>query len=283
MIFEIIFVIVVMTALITFIVIRMRNYKKEEKLRKQRQRDRRGRDPTRMMEEDLAAAEGLTVHDYRKKLKKEQQQERYRQQMKEIEDAKKKFQKESEKRQQEREEQKKNNELAELKAKELAKQQEEQAEDELNQWKDLFEMEAEGDLMFDVALEDQDLLAQFINEIKEKKLCNLQELSSNFKISVEDCVRRIKHLIEDKNCDLNGVFDGRGSFLHVTNEEFEKISVAISQRGRVGVNEISQIINKEIIIPDSQKKKNVQETEYLSDEDQRIHDLSIDEITDTDE
>lgn len=85
--------------------------------------------------------------------------------------------------------------------------------------KEDFEIEEEGEVNTDEQLDKEaDLLSKFVEHIKVKKIVYLEELASNFSLKTQDCIDRIKQLLEDEI--LSGVIDDRGKFIYVTRVGF---------------------------------------------------------------
>merc|ERR1711881_382970 len=86
-----------------------------------------------------------------------------------------------------------------------------------------FEIEEEGEENTEDTLQKEaDLLSQFVDHIKSKKIVHLDELASNFSLKTTDCVDRIKSLLEQEI--LTGVIDDRGKFIYVTKEEMVAVA-----------------------------------------------------------
>merc|ERR1711881_69377 len=72
-------------------------------------------------------------------------------------------------------------------------------EEAYNAMKVDFEIEEEGEINTDEQLsKEADLLNQFVEHIKNKKIVYLEELASNFSLKTQDCIDRIKQLLEDE-------------------------------------------------------------------------------------
>jgi len=105
--------------------------------------------------------------------------------------------------------------------------------------KEDFEIEEEGEINTDEKLDQEaDLLSKFVEHIKTKKIVYLEELASNFSLKTQDCIDRIKQLLEDEI--LTGVIDDRGKFIYVTNEELQKVADYVIKTGRVSKQDLSR-------------------------------------------
>jgi len=112
-------------------------------------------------------------------------------------------------------------------------------EEAYNAMKVDFEIEEEGEVNTDEQLsKEADLLNQFVEHIKTKKIVYLEELASNFSLKTQDCIDRIKQLLEDEI--LSGVIDDRGKFIYVTNEEMQAVADFVMKTGRVSKQDLSR-------------------------------------------
>ncbi|VDM27451.1 unnamed protein product [Toxocara canis] len=107
--------------------------------------------------------------------------------------------------------------------------------------KEAFEVAEEG---FDVRddEENENLMRQFVDYIKNAKVVNMDELGAHFKLRTEEAVDRLNYFIE--NGTLTGVIDDRGKFIYITEEELQAVAKFINQRGRVSLNELVEYSNK---------------------------------------
>ncbi|GFR80832.1 DDRGK domain-containing protein 1 [Elysia marginata] len=108
--------------------------------------------------------------------------------------------------------------------------------------------EGEGDLEAD--LNDESLLAQFINYIKETKVVMLEDLAGHFKLKTQDVIQRVQDLQAEGS--LTGVIDDRGKFIYITMEELEAVARYIRQNGRVSISDLAASSNRLISLePDT--------------------------------
>ncbi|VDM32701.1 unnamed protein product [Toxocara canis] len=84
--------------------------------------------------------------------------------------------------------------------------------------KEAFEVAEEG---FDVRddEENENLMRQFVDYIKNAKVVNMDELGAHFKLRTEEAIDRLNYFIE--NGTLTGVIDDRGKFIYITEEELQ--------------------------------------------------------------
>jgi hypothetical protein len=124
---------------------------------------------------------------------------------------KEKFQEEKEKR---KEEERLKEEELELKIREDLKKKE---EEEYNKWKDCFDVKEEGEELEEVLSED--LINDFINYIKLRKVVSLEDLTGKFKIPSNELIEKLTYL-ESTN-RICGIIDDRGKYIYLTEKELQ--------------------------------------------------------------
>ncbi|KAF8819662.1 hypothetical protein IE077_000695 [Cardiosporidium cionae] len=98
------------------------------------------------------------------------------------------------------------------------------------QWKATFAIESSGhsnnatDTM-------NELLSKFISYIKKRKVVALDDLAREFDLKTKDVIARIRDL--EKIEELNGVFDDRGKYIHITINEMTQLVDYINRKGRI--------------------------------------------------
>lgn len=102
-----------------------------------------------------------------------------------------------------------------------------------------FEIEDEGIENTQENLESEaDMLIKFIDHVRSKKICVLDELASEFGLKTQECIDRVKSMLDDET--LTGVIDDRGKFIYVTKDELKKVAKYINNKGRVSKVELSK-------------------------------------------
>jgi hypothetical protein len=99
----------------------------------------------------------------------------------------------------------------------LKEEQEKKEQEEFNQWKDLFNVKEEGEEAVDI--DSEDLLNDFLNYIKLRKVVSLEDLSGQFKINANDLVDRLK-LLESQG-RICGIIDDRGKYIYLIEKELQ--------------------------------------------------------------
>jgi hypothetical protein len=132
------------------------------------------------------------------------------------------------------------------KEQEIKREKEKKEEEEYDQWRHLFEVNAEGEEVTEET-ESLGVLSQFIQYIKDEKVVSLEDVARKFKIRTEQVIDRIHALEEDGT--LTGVMDDRGKYIYITNEELNNVVAFIELEGRVSITELSRESNRLIINP----------------------------------
>lgn len=127
-----------------------------------------------------------------------------------------------------------------------AKEEKERKEyEEYLKIKEAFTVEEEGFDESGGGGTSENLLQEFINYIKCKKVVVLEDLAAHFKLKTQIVIDRIQEL--QKNGSLTGVVDDRGKFIYISQEELEAVAKFVKQRGRVSLAELvensNQLIN----------------------------------------
>lgn len=126
-------------------------------------------------------------------------------------------------------------EEAERAARELKERQE---HEEYVRMRAAFSVEEEG---FDEEEEAGNLLQQFVEHIRTRKVVLLEELARTFRLKTPAVIERIQELKADGT--LTGVLDDRGKFIYITPDELAAVATFIRQRGRVSISELAESSN----------------------------------------
>ncbi|KAH8315046.1 hypothetical protein KR059_003047 [Drosophila kikkawai] len=128
-----------------------------------------------------------------------------------------------------------------IEAERLAKEERERKEhEEYLKMKAAFSVEEEGFEEGDVDEKDN-LLADFIQYLKNNKVVLLEDLAVSFKLKTQQAIDRIQELQADGT--ITGVIDDRGKFIYVSEEELAAVAKFIKQRGRVSIAELAESSN----------------------------------------
>lgn len=90
--------------------------------------------------------------------------------------------------------------------------------------------------------EQENLLKNFVDYIKKTKALYLDELAPRFNLDVESTIEKIKYLLEIGV--LTGVFDDRGKFVYISEEEMANVAKFVNQRGRVSLQDLAEYSNQ---------------------------------------
>lgn len=148
-----------------------------------------------------------------------------------------KLEKEDEERQLTKEMEEEAEAAAEEKARIAAEEKAKKEAEEYEEWKGLIEVEDAGDEGEDPFVDDVALLERFVTYIKTNKIVVLEELGAEFGLKTEDAIQRLTTL--EENGTLSGVFDDRGKFIYVSEDEMAAVAQFISRRGRVSISELA--------------------------------------------
>merc|ERR1711974_306964 len=107
--------------------------------------------------------------------------------------------------------------------------------------REAFSVEDEG---CDAAEEEdeENMLLNFINYIREAKVVKLEDLAAHFKLKTQEAIDRVTTLLADGL--LTGVIDDRGKFIYISREELEAVAKYIKQQGRVSITDLAASSNK---------------------------------------
>ena len=143
-----------------------------------------------------------------------------------------------------------------LKSREEAKKRKETEEYDL--WKGQLEVNESG-----FGADDEELsLGLFLNRLKSARVCKLEDLGSEFGLSVKNCADRINSLLEQQL--VFGCLDERGCFYHVSDEDLEKLALFIERKGRVSFAEIAKFAGENFDNPESSVKESLRPSPELA-------------------
>jgi hypothetical protein len=145
--------------------------------------------------------------------------------------------------------------------KKLKEDQDKRENDVYNKWKDQFEIAEEGEEVAD--MNNEDLITNFINYIKLRKVVSLEDLSGVFKVNPNDLVGRL-NLLEAQG-RISGIVDDRGKYIYITEKELAAIEKIFMQRGRISKAELIKECNKIIrFTPTEEDKQKILEEQNMA-------------------
>ncbi|XP_031847482.1 DDRGK domain containing 1 [Nomia melanderi] len=141
-------------------------------------------------------------------------------------------------------------ELKQEEAERKAREEKEKKEyEEYLRMKEAFSVEEEG-YDQEEKEDEENLLEQFLQYIKDNKVVVLDDLAAIFNMKASCVVERIQEL--QATGSLTGVIDDRGKFIFISPEEFEAVAKFVKQRGRVSISELAENSNRLInLIPEN--------------------------------
>ena len=92
-------------------------------------------------------------------------------------------------------------------------------EEEYNKWKDCFDIKEEGEEVQE--FESENLINDFINYIKLRKVVSLEDLAGQFKIQPNELVEKLNYL--ESQGRICGIVDDRGKYIYLTEKELAVI------------------------------------------------------------
>ncbi|KAH8584661.1 putative coiled coil [Cryptosporidium sp. chipmunk genotype I] len=119
---------------------------------------------------------------------------------------------------------------------------------EYEKWKLEIDINDTGD---EFEFEDENLnseytnLSNFINTITKEKVKNINDLSVEFKISIEGVISRINQLEEQRIID--GVLTDKGQYIFISEKEWENINFRINKDGKVSKSKDLVLICNNVI------------------------------------
>lgn len=120
-----------------------------------------------------------------------------------------------------------------------------QEQKEYERWKRKIDIQGTGN---EFEFEDENLnneymnLSNFINVIISEKITNINDLSVEFRLSIDDVISRIRQL-EEQNI-IDGVLTDKGQYIFISEKEWEGINYCISKNGQVSkTKDLAQICN----------------------------------------
>ncbi|KAG5678224.1 hypothetical protein PVAND_007916 [Polypedilum vanderplanki] len=130
--------------------------------------------------------------------------------------------------------------LEDKKCKETEKKAQEERErkdyEEYLKMKAQFEVQEEG--FNEVENDQEEILQNFIDYIKNNKVVVLEELALKFKFKTQAAIDKIIELQKENR--LTGFIDDRGKFIYISDEELLTVAKFIKQRGRVSISELAE-------------------------------------------
>ncbi|TKR76534.1 hypothetical protein L596_017658 [Steinernema carpocapsae] len=106
----------------------------------------------------------------------------------------------------------------ELKEQQEREERERREHEEYLKMKEQFEVGEEGFDQLDEE-ESENLMRDFVNYVQSTKVVYMDDLAKQFRLRTEDAVSRLNFFLENET--LSGVFDDRGKFIYITQEEMQ--------------------------------------------------------------
>ena len=188
-----------------------------------------------------------------KKHKKAAQREQIQEQNEEKQTKRSAYEERQFIKEQEREETERKREEEAKKLQEIA---DAKAEEEFDDWKDMFETTDEGTDKLS-SEETGNLLEKFVSYIERKKVVLLEDLATDFGITSSEAVDRVTAL--EANGAITGVVDDRGKFIYVSRDEMKRLADFVRRKGRVSISELVRESNSIIDLQEREEEEEEEE------------------------
>merc|ERR1711920_504136 len=127
--------------------------------------------------------------------------------------------------------------MGEKKARE---EKERKEQEEFDKWKEMFNVDAEGE--DDAASNDKGAVDRFIEYVQMRKVVNLEDIAAEFRMRTSAAIDRLEQL--EKLGRLSGIFDDRGKFVYITQEEMAGVAEWMKQKGRISRADLVAACNR---------------------------------------
>ena len=133
----------------------------------------------------------------------------------------------------------------------LKEEQEKKDNEIYNQWKDMIKVGEEGEERVD--FNDENVINDFLNYIKIRKVVSLEDLSGVFKIPPNDLVDKLNFF--EQQGRILGIIDDRGKYIYITEKEMSMIEKMFINRGRITKAELIKECNRLIKFEPTEEDK----------------------------
>ena len=133
----------------------------------------------------------------------------------------------------------------------LKEEQEKKDNEIYNQWKDMIKVGEEGEERVD--FNDENVINDFLNYIKIRKVVSLEDLSGVFKIPPNDLVEKLNFF--EQQGRILGIIDDRGKYIYITEKEMSMIEKMFMNRGRITKAELIKECNRLIKFEPTEEDK----------------------------
>ena len=133
----------------------------------------------------------------------------------------------------------------------LKEEQEKKDNEIYNQWKDMIKVGEEGEERVD--FNDENVINDFLNYIKIRKVVSLEDLSGVFKIPPNDLVDKLNFF--EQQGRILGIIDDRGKYIYITEKEMSMIEKMFMNRGRITKAELIKECNRLIKFEPTEEDK----------------------------
>ena len=100
---------------------------------------------------------------------------------------------------------------------------------------------------------DENVINEFLNYIKRRKVVSLEDLSGVFKISPNELVEKLNQF--EKEGRIMGIIDDRGKYIYITEKEMSLIEKMFINRGRISKSDLIKECNRLIRFEPTEEDK----------------------------
>lgn len=129
---------------------------------------------------------------------------------------------------------------AEEQERQAAEEKEKKEKEEFDKWKDMFKVDAEGE--DDAGTRDESAIERFLDYVKIRKVVGLEDLAAEFKMKTTAVIDRLEQF--EKLGRLSGIFDDRGKYIYITEEEMKGVAEWMQRKGRIGRADLVAACNR---------------------------------------
>lgn len=122
----------------------------------------------------------------------------------------------------------------------IKEEKEQKENEELDKWKELFAVDAEGEDDADPA--EAGALERFVNFVKVRKAVQLEDLAAQFRLKTQVAIDRLHDL--ERMGRLQGIFDDRGKFIYISDDEMKEVAAWLQKKGRINRSELVAACNR---------------------------------------
>merc|ERR1712113_1004509 len=118
-------------------------------------------------------------------------------------------------------------------------------------WKEMFAVDAEGEA--DADNRDASAVERFIDYVKVRKVVTLEDIAAEFRMKTAAAIDRLQQL--ESLGRLSGIFDDRGKYIYITQDEMSGVAEWLKKRGRINRADLVAACNRIIRLNPTEEDK----------------------------